>query len=662
MKCILVILIVLNSHLFSASIEESLCEKYKSDEGILSKVYIELEKLTPCKFNEKLIFYIKIDLDTSINNDQLEVLKDAIDYAFNYKKENTKIDCDLPTSPIYDPEKSLPYFTDDKCFYVQQTIKVTKRDLKIYIEAKNVTFIEYDKTSTSDVIAKIGKQIENTSIDIKGSFNNQKPKKENQSFSNEKIIVPLDNLINRFWEEHEKLRLNNKSYLKSNYLEINKKIYKENIKDVISKIANTRNEEKFKNFLVNFLGNENVTFYEYVPQNQKKYPFYKLRDQEIEMEKFENYSLYKTSSSEKKHNKINFLPFGHYITISDSTFKEILIVYESQRYVSHLQLPLNIIFKENELGEKFYHDISRFFYGFTTALSIQDFDWISEFYHDLAIRSFFPGVSDLKICERKVRVSKDSIVARYNQLFIKGYEIYVTLNESGINENHNVSTTWIYLNNKRLPLEVAAESELKNLIMEMPAFYLETVMDQKWKSIRREDQVVRLEDKAKVYFLLLCLNIDNLLNWIRLKDYDFLTIFSLGGYFSDLYQDMIPNEKTIFEKKYPNVFKFVIYHLNELKKIQYWENPNLVSFKEEMQLIINDYNEKMLSSKSGNIFDNVTDELESFFLSDLRKNVHNRRFLFNICYIKILYQYTYDKNEKIIATPKGELFIYKSDQ
>ena len=72
------------------------------------------------------------------------------------------------------------------------------------------------------------------------------------------------------------------------------------------------------------------------------------------------------------------------------------------------------------------------------------------------------------------------------------------------------------------------------------------------------------------------------------------------------------------------------------------------------------YHEVVETICSVNRFREILPDLRNFFKSETRIDVHNRRFLFNICYLKILYQYTYDKkSKKLYMEPDKEILFHK---
>ena len=634
-------------------VEDNIFKKFTSENGILCKVYSSWDSLTLHTQGERLIFYILFNIhpDSKINGAFRNSLERTLTNAFDqiYLKLNRN---GIPKLPILNmpDEKSINssiqrWISKAKGiehFYAIQKLNINSNGKLITIKANNVELRKYNVDSVLDSFLNV----ENTKINVSGIFIPPSPPSDNIPKENETIARAVDSQINIFWENHENQKDKKYNYLKYNYLDLNEDIFKNDLKNSIDSLAPPVVSNTASNFLTRFLGNAHVTFYDSIPINTKEYDCeHTCRVQNTDLSEHEKYSLFRISASHKSHKKIKFPQFTHYVTIKDAKLRELFITYHSERYLSDISLPLESIFGDT-LGQKFYYDIVRFFFGFTTALTIQDFDWIVKFYNDLAIRNYFPGLSDERFGQRSEVIGKANITEGYKYLFEKGYEVYVTLNE-GNHTNTTQSTTKVYLEDEWKSLDLISSNKSEaNRLKNRPAFYLMIKMEQIWRTIQRWNQEIRLEDKANVNFTLLCLNTKQLENWIEEGKYDEHTVFTFGFYLRDLWDDMLNNEKIEFRDKYLSLYQF----LNENN-----------AFLDELRSNNSKKNIKSVHKKLSSVrrFKNVKKcDIENFLISNLRNRVHNRRFLFNICYLKILYQYTYDsKTDQLTKVPNRNLMF-----
>jgi len=644
---------------FTQDITVQIYEKYTVSNGILPTVYNFWDTKIEKSHGEQLSFFIILKLDSCVSTKQVKEIKESIDQAFSDFSDNSTIR-GIPNCPIYNVFGREAVFSDIQAFinvvdsvkryYAVQELTINCQEHTLAIQADSVSFHIYSHEGT----LLDNKLIKNTSYNKNGVVQSQDEKRENSN-----VLIVIDSLMNVFWDEHELLKPTNSPIYRFNYVRLNEDIYHDKIKNSLkeNKVARTKVIHHIFHFLTRFLGNAHVDFYKKIPINAVNKEDYlsSNRIQELDVTALENYSMYKISASQKRHDNIPFIPFGHWVTIRDGKLCELFFVYESNAYLRDINRPLQRIFG-GPLGEKYYHDMSRFFYGFTTALTIQDKDWISEYYDDLAIRSFFPKDSDSEINSRVIAVGKDPIIQGYEYLKNKNYEIYVTLGAKD-EQDQRLSAAWVYLDqDKKNSLRVISEdSTLKRQIEKLPAFLLDVNMKQRWITLARNHQTINLDDLATVNFTLLCMNMNKLSEWLEGESFDALTIFTLGSYLQDLWNDMTPAEAAQVGREFSNLNKYLKHNKSLCEKISFKTLD-----KEIVQKYTDKYQEVVDEICSINRFKEILNDLTRFFRSDLRNEVHNRRFLFNICYLKILYQYTYDKKSKELKMePNREIQFHK---
>lgn len=671
MKKIFTIFIIsfyFGSYIHGAYIEEDILNKLSAENGILSRIYDHFTSENLCIHNEELYYYIITTLDTNITNDEKKKITEVIDKAFEIKYEvyRIKTKCTIPKFPLYitsenqiEPTTIKEYSDKDYFFIIKQNLKISKIDS--IVSVKIDTAIYYKVSSENITIDRA--TIKNTCASLDGKLYIPSKITYMPIDKHRSITEKVDNLIKIFWDQHEIQKGNNDPYLGSDYVKQNETIFNAFIKPHLSKIASSKAVDHVYNFITRFMGNEYVIFYDFFPINNKSIDLHATaRMQNLDIAKNEYYSLYKINVSEKKHVDYNFkLPsFSHYVTITDTSLFDIFMTYPSEKYENDLFKPLITMF-DSTLGEKFYHDIARFFYGFTTALTIQDFKWIDDFYLDIAIRNYYPGKSYLN-ARRKVAIGNSAITKGYRHLFEeKRYEIYVTLNEGTYYDKKRVSTTWVYLQQygEQSMKQISDKENLSDSFIHMPAFILKIKMDQKWHTIDRINQGINLEDTADVYFTLLCMNMDQLNTWLSIKNYDQFTIFTLTSYLQDLWNDMLPSEKRILRINFTELHKYILENeqiFKEIKPITITEEQ----FHKSRDFYLKPYKEKLPQLASRERFNVISNEFQKFFNSSLRVDVHTRSFLFNICYLKIFCQITkVDQEKTFFIDPKTEKIFYE---
>jgi len=642
------------------SLNNKIFETLSSENGILSKVYKYYQSKDPWIYNERLLYHVDIDLDTTINTVEINKIQELIKWSFN-KARDVYPDSDetkkgIPDLPILKEQNIRKYFDDPYIYFAKQTILISKS--KAFITVNIDTAIFY-KISSENVINDRVK-IPNTAATLSGIL--ELPRKINYNFlTRHKYITNLvDSLIQSFSKQHTFQKKFNDPALKANYVQQNEDIFKKYIKPPLEKIASPEAVIHMEKFLTRFLGNEYAIFYDHFPIYNPEFDVLETdRIQDANVEAFENYSLFLVNQSEKKSNNTDFgLPtFKHYLTITDRSLYDIFITYPSTKYSNDLFDPLIAIF-DSTLGKKFYHDIIRFFYGFTTALTIQDFNWINDHYLDLAIRNYYPSISDIN-SRRLVSIGEAEITRGYKSLDKKGREVYVTLNE-GVCGNERLSTAWILFHqfSERSLSEISLDNNLSNSFIQNPAFILKVKMDQRWRTIDRRTQSIKLNDSTRVDFTLLCMNIDRLNNWLSQNSFDRLTIFTLANYFQDLFNDMYPNEKVSFERDYQELYQYLEKNKQLLNRIPII-TVNEEVFQKSKDSFLRPYREILPILSSRERFETILSDIRRFYISTLRKDIHIRRFLFNICYIKIFSQISkVDGENRFFIKPTKEKEFY----
>lgn len=651
---ILLLKFVSRVHAQDKNLNNFLFDRYTFNNGILVKVQNFYQQHNSFLKNKIAFFIIKIYVDSTVESSTIQYLENIIEDAFIDFNDKSKNEYTFPKRPrfYYGSEEfsiikyDLFYQSNQVRYYALQELYISKDKNIIKLKANNV------KISIYNIDGSINHyDVENTNVDLSGELIPSEMIDFSSSNSNEKIAQEIDDLINIFWEIHEIKKQNNITYLKHDFVRQNEEIYNNYIKYKLSKICRPRTELQFNNFLTRFLGNANVEFFDSLPINDQKFDLISTeRIQKSDITKYENYSLYKISASTKHHKFLKLPSFAHWATIKDGMLHDIFITYPSERYFNDILFPLKKIFGM-ELGQKFYDDISRFLYGFTSALTIQDIDWLNEFYHDLSIRSYFPSISDSRFSPRKISIGKTNIFKAYESLYERNYEVYVTLNEGKAAINRP-STAWVLegeenFNNWKSLGMISYNKKLSDSFKKSPAFLMTINLELIWRTIRRIDQRPVLIDTSSVEYTLLCLNMMQINNSIDERRFDKLSVFVLGSYLLDLWNDMYPEEKLFLKTNYSNIFCY----LSENETIL-----NSISDNENDRNIIKVTN-RLMSTERYNL---ILDELKEFYSSKLRREVHNRRFLFNITYLKILYQYTYDNRRNILnVTPIKEFELFR---
>lgn len=618
---------------------------------ILTKVYDQFTSDKPCTQKEELLFIIQLKGYNELSADELVKIQDAIDVAFEQTELAYKTKCSIPTAPIYVDGKDFIFPDLDKYFYVEQEVRLSKKKDVIIFRGNTACFFKYDKNG----IKIPGKKIANTHTEKRGKLAVSKIEKpKDLEKENENKAELIDNAIDRF-KAIQDIEVNKQSPIKGkDYVDLCERIFEDSIRVFIEPFALRRDLVSFKNFLTHFLGNAYMTYHDSIPKDSKKYQldYHKTdRVQEPNAYDNENYSLFKISASEKQH-KIKLPTFSHWVTIQDVMLRESIIGCASQRYIQNICLPLQEIYGET-VGQKLYDDIIRFFSGFSTALTTQDINRLYDYYHDIAIRNFYPGNSNSRKNIRTKAIRDSAIVARYAMLEKKGYEIYMTLDEGEFVNAESKVEVALPESTVNLKDVIGDNEHLIDELKKMPAFLLEFYLEQKWRTIVRYNQETNLEDEAMVNFNLLCLNMSEFIQWLSSdvedNEVNRLTIFTFFSYLHDLFKDMNNDEKAEFRNTYSEVYDYLRQRINESKKMP----SKLEDIKEIKEVYRN------ISSVEK--FNEVRANMGAFMNCDLRNDVHNRRFLFNLCYLKIIYQYTYDNEKKEnIGKPNDEMsLMYK---
>lgn len=641
------------------SLQIRIHETFAGASGLLTKVHAEFAQSSVFKSQRELEYWIDFKIAANLPRDLRDTLQNKIANAFvyyaNYYKNKIAKkfprECKIALYPAFEgPRRDINF--DPKNFYAKQTIKIRNEEEILIIEADNVVI----KKSALEV-ARV--QIPDTRIDIALAY--QLPASsydQSVGLQNEKLSHSIHDLVNTFWSIHSEKIKQNPADAGYSYVALNEDIFRENIFKSLENNGDARGTSMFQNFLTHFLGNYNVKYYPNIPidDTTTSHPPSSSRTQQLDPRKLENYSLGVVSASKKDYDARKALipTFKHFTTTQNFSLREIVIAFESELFRRDIRVRFNKVYEHKpELADKFVDDILRFFYGFTTAITIQDVDRIREFYHDMAIRSFFPGQSSSLENKRVVSFGAGEIAKRFNEkLRQRDREIYMTLNE-GNAKNNTPSTVWIYMQQEekfepKVISDIAANNDDLETLRHLPAYLMTVNTIQRWRTIRRKDQRLALNDKAEVEFTLLCLNMENLreqLNNTPEQAFDKITIFTLASYLQDLRLDMYEGEEEELKTYYKNLWNYL--EENRQKTLV----ASASSDENERQDFF-----KFLSSSER--FTLVIENLRKFMDDDLRSKVHNRRFLFNVCYLKILYQITRDQGDiKMSQGPESEVLL-----